>query len=108
MKRSGPDIICSMDPIACKELIQGSKILNLELGGTKTPTEEEQVTMDFAFASIVAIQEIKKGDTFTSNNIWVKRPGKNGIPAEKFEEILGKKASKNILNDSHLSYEDII
>lgn len=108
MKRSGPDIVCSMDPTACRELIEGSKILSQELGGNKKPTEEEQVTMDFAFASIVTIKPIKKGETFTLDNIWVKRPGKNGIPAEKFEEILGKKAAKNLLNDYHLTLMDII
>ena len=57
-------------------------------GGTKGPVKEEQVTMDFAFATVVTIQPIKAGEPFTQQNLWVKRPGTGAIPAERFEEFL--------------------
>ena len=107
MDRQGPDIICSMNPQACKELIKGSKILMRERGGDKEPSKEEQVTMDFAFATVVTIEPIKKGEKFTMDNIWVKRPGTGEIKAEKFENILGKYANNNIAIDTHLSFDDI-
>ena len=50
------------------------------------------MTIDFAYATIVSIKPIKKGEKFTKDNIWVKRPGKNGILAEFYDEILGKEA----------------
>lgn len=106
MSRPGPDIICSMDPKACSELIEGAKILALQRGGRKGPAEEEQVTIDFAFATICSIKDIKTGEILTKENIWVKRPGKGGIPAEEFENVLGKKARRNISNDSQLLKED--
>ena len=62
MERTGPDIVCSMDEQACKELIEGSKEIHLMLGGTKEPAKEEQVTIDFAFATVVTTAEIKVGD----------------------------------------------
>ncbi len=108
MNRPGPDIICSMDPKACKELIEGSKILHQQRGGVKGPADEEQVTIDFAFATICSIKSIKKGETFTKENIWVKRPGKGGILAEEFENVLGKTASKNIDVDVQILWEDIV
>ncbi|EDP5537454.1 SAF domain-containing protein, partial [Campylobacter jejuni] len=37
---------------------------------------------------------------------WVKRPGLGGISASEFENILGKKALRDIENDTQLSYED--
>ena len=61
-------------------------------GGSKEAAKEEQVTIDFAFATVVSIKKIKKGEVFTRDNIWVKRPGTGEIPAEDYEEILGKKA----------------
>jgi N-acetylneuraminate synthase len=107
MQRTGPDIVCSMDETACKELINNSAEIALMRGGTKQPAKEEQVTIDFAFATVVTIRPIKKGEIFSKENIWVKRPGTGKILAEHFETILGKTASKDILNDQHLNWDDI-
>lgn len=108
MNRTGPDIVCSMDEKNCKELIENSRILHSELGGEKGPAKEEQVTMDFAFATVVTIAPVKKGEAFTENNIWVKRPGTGEILAEHFESIIGKTATSDIPMDVHLNYYDIV
>lgn len=107
MNRVGPDIVCSMDESACKDLIVQSKIVNSMLGGKKEPAKEEQVTIDFAFATVVTIKPVKKGETFTNENIWVKRPGTGKILAESFNQILGKTATQDIENDEHLNWDDI-
>jgi len=108
MSRPGPDIVCSMDVKACAELIEGSKIIALQRGGHKGPAAEEQVTIDFAFATICTIQPVKKGEIFTTENIWVKRPGKGGIPAEEFNTLLGKTAVVDLPVDVQLTREDIV
>jgi len=107
MFRKGPDIVCSMDEKACRELIESSAKLHSELGGTKGPAKEEQVTMDFAFATVVTIAPIKAGETLTNANLWVKRPGTGSIPAEKYESLLGKKAARDLPADVHLSMTDV-
>ncbi|MDO6758757.1 N-acetylneuraminate synthase [Tamlana sp. 2_MG-2023] len=107
MQRQGPDIICSMDESACKNLIVDSHEMALMRGGTKQPAKEEQVTIDFAFATVCSISNIKKGAIFTKNNIWVKRPGTGEILAENFESIIGKKATRTIEKDEQLTWEDI-
>lgn len=106
MERPGPDIINSMDPIALKELIIGSEEIAKMRGGKKEAAKEEQVTIDFAFATVVSIQAIKKGDKFSKENIWVKRPGIGEILAEDYNVLLGKVATKDIDNDEHLSWSD--
>ena len=108
MNRPGPDIICSMDTTACKELIEGSRIIALQRGGHKGPAKEEQVTIDFAFATICTIKPVAKGETFTKENIWVKRPGKGGIAAERYNEVIGKTATREIDTDVQLMEEDIL
>src|SRR5688572_1473687 len=106
MFRPGPDIVCSMDEKACRELIENSRKLHSELGGTKGPAKEEQVTMDFAFATVVTIAPIKAGEALTKENLWVKRPGTGSIAAEQYESLLGKKASRDIPADEHLTLTD--
>ncbi len=106
MQRMGPDIVCSMDEENCKALIEGSHIIWEQGGGIKEPAEEEQVTINFAFATVCSIQNIKKGETLSMENIWVKRPGTGVILAEHFNSILGKKATRNIENDEQLNWKD--
>lgn len=110
MKRSGEDIICSMDESALGELIKQSKEMFILRGKTneqKLPAKEEQITIDFALASVVSIQAIKKGEILDENNIWVKRPSKGGLSAEHYEKLLGKRALKNIPNDTQIKLSDI-
>ena len=69
LSRKGPDISCSMDFHAAKELVEGSKILKSQRGGKKEVIKEESTVIEFAYSSIVSIAEIKKGDEFTYQNI---------------------------------------
>lgn len=107
MQRKGPDIINSMDPVALKELIAASAEIAQMRGGVKEAAKEEQVTIDFAFATVVTIQPLKKGEVLTKENIWVKRPGTGEIKAEYYNELLGKCVNKNIECDEHLSWSDL-
>ena len=106
MGRQGPDIICSMDETACKELITGSGEIALMRGGKKIPAPEEKITIDFAFATLCSIAPIKKGEVLSMENIWVKRPGTGEILAEDFPKVLGRTASRNISKDEHLKFSD--
>jgi len=103
----GPDISLSLSPLELRDLIIGSKVIHQALGGRKEILKEEQLTIDFAYATVVAIRNIKKGEEFTKENIWVKRPGTGEIKAEHFEKLLGKIAQKNIRKDTQLEWEDI-
>lgn len=106
MNRTGPDIVCSMDEQTTTQLIVSSDEIWQMRGGVKEPALEEQVTIDFAFATVCTIDAIKKGEAFTKENIWVKRPGTGKILAEHFDSILGKKATRSIANDEHLDFTD--
>ena len=106
--RKGPDIINSMDTSELEELIIGSKEIAKMRGGKKEAAPEEQVTIDFAFATVVTTKAIKKDELFTKENIWVKRPGTGEIRAEYYNELLGKKSMRDINADEHLKKEDIV
>ena len=105
--RTGPDIACSMDESTCRELVEASIKIYSMLGGKKQAAHEEAVTIDFAFASVVTIKRVRKGEAFTEENLWVKRPGLNGIPAEAYESIIGKFSANDLESDQQLKYKDI-
>lgn len=107
MSRPGPDIICSMDPKAMSDLIEGSKAIFLARGGEKAPVEAEAPTIAFAFASVVAIADILPGDVLTEQNIWVKRPGGGDFSVNDYESLLGKVAVASINKGFQLKLSDL-
>jgi N-acetylneuraminate synthase len=92
MDRPGPDIACSMDPAALRELIQGAETLFACRGGEKEPVDAEVPTIAFAFASVVAIRDIAPGELLSEENIWLKRPGGGDFNVMDYERLLGRRA----------------
>jgi N-acetylneuraminate synthase len=103
----GPDVPISIDPKELKQLIEGSQAIYAAMGGSKTILPEEQPTIDFAYACVVSIKDIQKGESLTKENIWVKRPGTGEIKAVDYEKILGKKTRKTISKNTQLNWSDI-
>lgn len=103
----GPDINISMNPTELAELVTGSRAIHLALGGSKEILTEEQPTIDFAYACVVAICDIPAGSTLSKDNIWVKRPGTGEILAAEFPRLLGKQSTRMIPNNTQLQWDDI-
>jgi N-acetylneuraminate synthase len=103
----GPDNGISIEPDELRDLIVGSRSIWQARGGHKTVLAEEQPVIDFAYATVVSIADIKAGDTLSRENIWVKRPGTGKIPVAQFESMLGKRARAAIPANVHLRPEDI-
>ena len=107
LERPGPDIVCSMDPTALSDLISGSQTLFKERGGNKNPVPEEQPTIAFAFASVVAIKDIKLGEVLSEDNIWVRRPGEGDFSAADYDDLLGKTILCSIKEGEQLTRKHI-
>ncbi|MCX5815303.1 MAG: N-acetylneuraminate synthase family protein [Proteobacteria bacterium] len=103
----GPDVPISIDPLGLKELIDGSRAIFMALGGRKDILPEEQPTINFAYACVVAIRDIASGEVLTRNNIWIKRPGTGDIKAVDFEHLLGKVVKHDISINTQLKRSDI-
>ena len=104
----GEDIEISVDPAGLRELIEGSQIVHQASGGSKTVLRDEQPTIDFAYASVVAIRDISEGEILTDENVWVKRPGTGEILAFDFEKVVGKKAGTSMKRGHQLGWSDVI
>lgn len=104
----GPDIEISMTPNDLRDLIIGSRAIHQALGGSKTILREEQPTIDFAYACVVATRDIRPGEVFSYDNVWVKRPGTGEILAVDFENVIGKTARTSINNNAQLTWDVIL
>lgn len=101
----GPDIPLSMDPAELADLIDGCNAVFESLGGTKAILLEEQPTINFAYACVVATRDVAPGEELTRDNTWVKRPGTGEILAREYPNVLGKKAQVGIKQNQQIKWE---
>ena len=103
----GPDHMLSKDLAETSELVRKVMDLPILLGdGVKRPAETELTSLRNNRKSLVLIADVKKGEKFTALNIDVKRPG-YGVPGIHYDEVIGKTASRDLLADGVLAWEDL-
>ena len=105
--RVGPDIICSMTPEELSELISGSRIIYEATQGSKFPVKEEDVTIAFAFASVVATRDLNSGHVISRQDITLKRPSGGDFGPKEFFSLIGKKVEKEINMNTQISRSQI-
>ena len=44
----------------------------------------------------------------TRQNLWVKRPGTGPLPAERYEDLLGRTARRDLPADTHIGLDDLL
>ena len=95
----GPDHKASLEPDELKAMVKAIRNIELALGSSiKKPSKSEIPNINIARKSIVAKCDIKKGETFTEQNLTIKRPG-NGINPMRWDEVVGTIASKDYCED---------
>ena len=96
---SGPDHSASLEPDEFKAMVKAIRNIEKALGdGVKHPSPSEMKNMPIARKSIVAERKIKKGETFSEENLTAKRPGV-GISPMNWDKVIGKVANKNYEED---------
>lgn len=91
----GPDHKASLNPEELTEMIQKIRRAEKVLGdGVKKPTPSEEKVRGVARKCIVAKEKIAKGETFSEENLTVKRAGA-GISPMRWYDIIGKKAERD-------------
>jgi N,N'-diacetyllegionaminate synthase len=95
----GPDHKASLTPEQLAALVCSIRNIELAIGdGVKGPTTNEAKNLPIVRKSIVAIQHIKAGEFFSTQNIGVKRPG-IGISPMRLAEVIGKPATRDYIPD---------
>ena len=101
-KLKGPDHRASLEPQELTKMISLIRDTEKMLGSNdKIITKSEQKTKLLVRKSLVANNDIKKGEIFSKKNITTKRPGR-GVSPFKINKFLGKKSSKNFKKDQFI------
>ena len=98
----GPDHKASLEPDQLKAMVKAIRNIELALGdGIKKPSNSEIPNINIVRKSIVASKPIKKGDTFTKDNLSIKRPA-GGINPMRWDEVIGSIANKDYKEDESI------
>ncbi len=96
----GPDHKASLEPGELGFFVEEIRRAENYLGsGLKEPTLSEKDTRKSLQKCLVAKKEIRKGETFSKNNIIAKRTGGLGISALSVGEIFGKSSKRDYIKD---------
>ncbi len=100
----GVDSTFSIEPDELKNLVIESERAFLAMGQVFYGVQEaEKKSLRFK-RSLYVVKDVKAGDTFTTDNLRVIRPG-DGMQPKYYETILGKKASQDIKAGTPLTWE---
>ena len=95
----------ALEPDEFKQWMQTIKELEIALGSsTIKPSKNDISTSSWAFKSLFAIQDVKKGCVVEDQMIDGRRPG-TGISAKYVDNIIGRRAQKDIKKGTMLSWE---
>jgi len=106
-KMEGPDHSFSILPNDMKQLITKFRLIEKIKGnGRKFPNDSEKNNKIAIRKSITCSKFIKNGENLSLENIAIKRPG-DGIEPKFWQEVIGKKATRDINKDELIKWDDI-
>lgn len=99
---NGPDHKASLEPEELKSMVASIRNIEKAMGNSeKKPSPSESINIEVVRKSIVASQDIEKGEVLTERNIAVKRPG-GGISPMKWDSVIGSVAVKSYNSDDFI------
>lgn len=103
-KVENPDSSFSLEPHEFQKMVEDIRTTELAMGTVKYgASEREKANLKFR-RSIFCTKDIAMGELFTEENVRVIRPG-YGLSPVYMEELIGKRATKNIVFGSPITRE---
>ena len=100
----GVDSAFSMEPDEIRALVAETKRAWQALGKVNYgPTEKEKKSLIFR-RSLYIVQDMKKGDILTKENLRAIRPGM-GLPPKYYDMLLGKRVKKDVKIGTPLQWD---
>ena len=100
----GPDADFSLEPHEFKNMVKTIRDVEQALGEVSySLTEKMKRSREFSRSLFIA-EEIKQGESLTTENIRSVRPG-YGLPPKHMKQVLGKKAKHNLKKGTPLDWD---
>lgn len=102
-KIENPDASFSMNPDEFKQMVLNIRQAERAIGRVKYGISAQEADSSIFRKSLFCVQDIRKGEMLTAENVRVIRPG-YGLPPKFYQDILGKIASQDIKRGTPLDF----
>ena len=103
----GPDSAFSLEPHEFKAMVDAVRTTEKALGEVNFGVSGKEEASRVYRRSLFVVQDVKKGEAFTAENVRSIRPG-HGLHTRHLAEILGKPAARDTERGTPLSWELVI
>lgn len=102
-----PDAFLSADPAEMKAIVKAIREAERALGdGIKRPASSEKDMRRDTRKSVIARENIRRGEKITADKVIIKRPG-YGIEPKHLGIIMGRKATVDIREDEVITWDKV-
>jgi len=105
-KMPGPDSAFSLEPLEFKAMVEAIRETEKALGHVCYEVSEHEKASQVFRRSLFVVKDMKKGEIFSTENVRSIRPG-YGLSPKNIDIILGRKASRDIIRGTPLTWEII-
>ncbi|MDY4005745.1 MAG: N-acetylneuraminate synthase [Fusobacterium varium] len=103
----GPDHKASLDPLELTKMVEAIRNIEKALGnGIKQPNASENKIKEVVRRKIIVFKNLKKGHILKEEDLIFKRSN-NGIEAEFYKIIIGKKIKRDLKEETIISWDDL-
>jgi N-acetylneuraminate synthase len=102
----GPDSAFSMEPHEFKAMVDAIRCAEKSLGRISYDVSPREASSKAFRRSLFVVEEIKKGETFTEENVRSIRPS-NGLPPKHLKQVIGKYAACDIEKGTPLDWSHV-
>lgn len=100
----GPDSLFSLEPNQFREMVEGVRKIEKAIGKVDYELDEKKIKNRELSRSLFIVEDMKVGDTFTSDNIKSIRPG-FGLHPKYYNQIIGKTVNCSVKRGTPLSFD---
>jgi len=101
---SGPDSAFSLEPNEFRTMVDAIRQTERSLGQIQYEVSEHEKASKVFRRSLFVVKDMKKGDIFSTENVRSIRPG-YGLSPKYIDIILGRKASRDVIRGTPLTWE---
>ena len=103
----GPDSAFSLEPHEFKAMVESVRVGEKALGEIHFGLSEKEQSSRVFRRSLFVVKDVKQGEFFSSSNVRSIRPG-YGLHTRHLDEVLGKRATRDIERGTPLSWDLVI
>lgn len=100
----GPDAAFSLEPYEFKEMVETIRFAEKAMGCVNYELTNSEAASRVFRRSLFVVEDVRVGEVFTEKSVRSIRPG-HGLPPKHLDDVLGRRAARDIVRGTPLTWE---